>query len=269
MHEIRDKTQCTQSKVYLLVALAGLWMNAPAWAKDGEKEQVSMQTGFVADRGELEFELVPRFTDGDDGETFESTLEIAYGWTDRLAMELEIPYLVLDPASGERQDGLGDVELELKYSLFRDPDDTRALAVGAEISFPTGDEDRGTGRGEFAGEVFVAFTRSFSDLAVHLNLGLELEEELEDGEEELETEFEYGVAVEWEFAEETALLAALVGATGDEGTELSLIPGIEWEWEGERSEIVLGLGLPIGLTDETPDWGVVAIVEVEFGLGDH
>jgi hypothetical protein len=239
----------------------------PALAKDGEKEQVSIQTGFVPDRGELEFELIPSFFDSDDGESFETKLEIAYGWTDRFAIELEIPYLVVNPTAGQRVDGVGDVELELKYSLFRDPEDTRALALGAEVTLPTGDDEIGMGD-DFGGEIFVAYSQSFSGFDLHLNLGLEFEEEIEDGEEELETEFEYGVALEWEFAEETAFLAALVGETGDEGTELSLIPGIEWEWEGERSEIVLGLGIPIGLTDDTPDWGVVALVEFEFSLGN-
>ncbi len=153
--------------------------------------------------------------------------------------------------------------------MWRDAALTRAFALGAEISLPTGDEERGTGRGELAGEVFLAYSRSFSDVDLHLNLGVELEEEREPGgEDELEAELEYGVAFEWELAGETAVMAALVGESGDDGSELSLIPGVEWEWEWERSELVFGLGVPIGLTGESDDWGVIGVLEIELMLGE-
>ncbi len=104
-----------------------------------EIEQLRTKTAYVLDMGELEFDLVVSFLRFDDRDETETILEIEYGLTGRLLIELEIPYLVVDPSPGSREHGIGDLELEAKYAIGEFY--ALCLALGAEISIPTGDED--------------------------------------------------------------------------------------------------------------------------------
>lgn len=69
--------------------------------------------------------------------------EILYGVTENLSLTLGIPYLIEKEEGNKNSEGLGDINLRIKYQLFRK--DTLGaqdkLSVIYGIKFPTGDED--------------------------------------------------------------------------------------------------------------------------------
>ena len=72
------------------------------------------ESPFTSEQGELELQLTAAHRDGEEQET-ELSIEFQYGLTDRLTLEVVLPYLYLDGEEGS-VDGLGDVELGAIYN---------------------------------------------------------------------------------------------------------------------------------------------------------
>ena len=89
-----------------------------------------------------------RFGYGFDGDTDEQELEFELEWafTERFGMVLEAPVVGLNPEIGPSESGFGDLAVGGRLLLVDRP----CLLVSSllEIELPTGNEDRGLGRGE-------------------------------------------------------------------------------------------------------------------------
>jgi hypothetical protein len=74
---------------------------------------------------------------------------------------------------GERQRGVGDIQIEYRYQLTEEGPNIPAVAPGFGLILPTGDRDKGTGNGVVGYEWSVAASKKVaSRLALHANLGL-------------------------------------------------------------------------------------------------
>jgi len=100
----------------------------------------------------------------------------------RSQMEVIVPYAVME----RRRDwagGLGDVALGLKHAALVNQSSGTILAVASEIIFPTGDNQRGFGKGIFILEPFVSVGQALpSDSFLHAQVGLEVPLESDEGE---------------------------------------------------------------------------------------
>lgn len=225
------------------------------WPTPEEIEVVRTRTAYVLDQGEVELDMIGSFSrieeDGERLDVTELVAELEGGLTDWLMLEIEVPYLFLNP--GPR--GWGDVELELKAG--QPLGDDLHVAVGAEVSILTGDEDKGLGAEEAELGFFAAASRRMGPWAAHLQLGLEVA----DGSK---PEYELNAAVQAEpWGGGLSLYLALNGEIEPgEGPGWSIVPGFEARLE--EPEIEVGAGFPVGLTDEAEDWGVIVNVEIEF-----
>jgi hypothetical protein len=215
-----------------------------------EIEQLRTKTAYALDAGEFEIDVVGsflRFEDGDRGRVF---VEAEFGITDWLLVGLEAPYLLLD---GEH--GIGDVELELKAAP-RLEEWPFAFAVGIEVSLLTGNEEEGLGSPEAEFGVFLTVSREFGRLHAHLHLFLEVARGAHP-EQGLNLALD---ARPW--GDVFSLLLALNVEFEESEAEASLVPGVEVRLE--EPELQVGVGFPVGLTDDAEEWGVIVDVEVEF-----
>jgi hypothetical protein len=98
---------------------------------------------------------------------------ISYGITDNADIVLGIPYqwfrIKEDGDTVEKEDGISDISLELKWRFFEK--DGLSLALKPGITLPTGDEDRGLGTGRVTYRLFFITTKEIKPWAFHLNLG--------------------------------------------------------------------------------------------------
>jgi hypothetical protein len=98
---------------------------------------------------------------------------ISYGITDNADIVLGIPYqwfrIKEDGDTVEKEDGLSDMSLELKWRFFEKEGLSLALKPG--ITIPTGDEDKGLGTGRVTYSLFFITTKEIEPWAFHLNLG--------------------------------------------------------------------------------------------------
>lgn len=69
----------------------------------------------------------------------------------------------------EKEDGVSDMSVELKWRFFEK--DGLSLALKPGITLPTGDDDRGPGTGRVGYSLFFITTKEIEPWAFHLNLG--------------------------------------------------------------------------------------------------
>lgn len=211
----------------------------------------------MLDAGEFEIDVVGEsLRSGDRWET-EVLAELEFGLLRRLMVEVEVPYLFLDPDDGNRVDGVGDVELEFKGAILEAAERPLALAVGGDVSLLTGDEERGLGESETEVGIFSAAGERWAWASIHEHLFVEVARGSI-------PEWGATVAVDatpW-IPELSFLLAVNTEFQGGTGPSWVLIPG--WEYRWEEPDLQIGAGFPLGLSEEAEDWGVIVDVEIEF-----
>lgn len=105
------------------------------------------------------FRVEPAFTNRDllvdynyhsksDEDECEIEMELEWPLTRRLGLILEVPYAFVDPKDNGSFDGIGDIGIGSRVLLLEY--ERALLALSLEIETPTGDSDKGLGRGETA-----------------------------------------------------------------------------------------------------------------------
>jgi len=107
----------------------------------------------------------------------EKSVEVAtilsYGISDNADIILGIPYqwfrIEENDLTVEKEEGLTDISLELKWRFFQK--DGLSFALKPGITLPIGDEDKGLGTGKVTYKLFFITTKEIEPWAFHLNLG--------------------------------------------------------------------------------------------------
>lgn len=93
----------------------------------------------------------------------------------RNQIEIAVPFSAQERVSGNWHGGVGDMAFAFKRALFHSVDSGTILSAGGEIGFPTGDADRGFGKGFMVYEPFVLFGQILpSDSFVQFQGGVEM-----------------------------------------------------------------------------------------------
>ena len=243
-----------------------------AWAfhhPPSDIDEVRVASAYTPDQGEFEIYQTTEFLNDGASKSTKTFTRLEYGLTDDLVLEFKVPFRFRRPKSGSNTEGIGDLQLEAKYRLLREPDDPLTVAAGFEVGFPTGDEERGLGNGNFKYEPILSVGKVFESFSVHQDAKLELIRET--GGSGVEVEGSTTCAVAWTPVDElgiiehpTVLLALDWKFAEDKKTKIAIIPAVRGEFEGLPVEVEWGLGVPIGLTDAADDWGVISTFEIEF-----
>jgi hypothetical protein len=75
----------------------------------------------------------------------------------RSQMEFVIPFAAAERDAGGWRGGVGDMAVAFKHTLFASLESGSILSAHAEVAFPTGDADRGFGKGYTVFEPFVTY----------------------------------------------------------------------------------------------------------------
>ncbi len=236
-----------------------------------EMEFVRTETGFTVPRMMFELDATLAFLDFDDFRDRDFDLEVrsftvegAFGITDWVQGEIEVPFLWIDPDPGKKESGISDIVLEGK-TTFRQgvspigfvPID---LSGGIRIALPTGDEDEGLGREHAAFGLFAAASHPFIQwLAGHAEIWTEWQSDFRPL---------HGVNLAAEFTpwmKELSLVGAInYSREGGDSPAVSFVPGAEYRFGTPRPQMSAGVGLPIGITNRAPDFGFIANFQVRF-----
>ena len=222
---------------------------------------------YPQDQGELQFTTGyllankgNNFLWGSKGEDdFQIPVLLEYGLTDRLQFGTLIPVNFLRTGQAESE-GVGNVELELYYNFYNDRRSGRAYGVGFALGLPPATSE--IGENALSYEPFFVAYQQFNQYALNFSASLEIEEPLgKDQERDSDVGGDLSLAVIRKY-DTVTLLAEIETQIESDNTLLRLAPGLYWQ---PRDNFELGVSLPIGLTNDTPDLGVFVLMTIEFG----
>jgi len=126
-------------------------------------------------RGNIQFELNGEYgnekEDGITGNLYELSTILTYGIIDSIDIVFGIPYQQIEIKESEtvRESGLSDAGFEIKWKFLEI--NNFGLAFKPGMSFPTGDDEKGLGTGEYGYSAFFISTNDFNPVIIHINLG--------------------------------------------------------------------------------------------------
>ena len=202
---------------------------------------------YPQEQNELQATFSPRFHKGQEENLWILPIGIEYGVTDAFVVGIEWEaYKHRDPDDETSEQGIGDVELEALYSWMSISDLPVHAALSMGVLIPTGDEDKDLGEGSTAYEPVAILAADLDVLnggQIFLNLGAEIDKH--------ETEKFVNVGA---FMALRNWVPSLEWNRSEEEEDRYLTPGLTWTSGGAWN---IGLGVPVGLTDEADDYRVI------------
>jgi hypothetical protein len=185
----------------------------------------------------------------------------------------------------EEQGGLGDLMLNYRYQLLKDEEGTWQPAVAPRFSLilPTGDENRGLGTGQLGYQCNLPVSKQLEPFAFHFNAGFtytpHVSTELFPGWRSPGINlhsYNLGGSVIYLASYEVNFLLECVAFFNEDlddtgrrtrSTEIILNPGVRWAvYTDESVQCVLGVGVPLGLSKDAPDYGIFGYLSVEHAF---
>jgi hypothetical protein len=210
-------------------------------------------------------EITPSFTQ--EWPVFSQTHQFSY----------TIPY-----AFTENENGVEDIRLNYRLQALMESERTPAFAPRFSFVLPTGDADKGFGHDRLGYEINLPFSKIVSDrVTLHFNAGGSLFPDVKDHDlwnYNLGASAIYAVSrdfnlmlesiANWEEDVDTPAVAgsAKAGlARGiDRSTTALISPGARYAFNLPNDlQIVAGAAVPIGLTSDSPDWGLFFYLSFE------
>ncbi|HZS16397.1 MAG TPA: transporter [Candidatus Udaeobacter sp.] len=196
-------------------------------------------------------EITPSFTQ--EWPVFSQTHQFSY----------TIPY-----AFTEDESGMEDMRLNYRVQALTEDRYTPAFAPRLSLVLPTGDPDKGLGVGRVGYETNLPFSKIVSDhWTVHFNAGMSVFPDVRNHDL---TNYNVGASAIFAVSRDFNLMLETVagwnddvdegvfsaGPTVNRSTNVVISPGARYAINlPNDAQWVLGLGLPIGITSDSPDWG--------------
>jgi hypothetical protein len=183
----------------------------------------------------------------------------------------------------EDQNGFADVRLNYRLQALMESDCTPAFAPRFSFVVPTGDANKGFGRDRVGYEINLPFSKIVSDRwTLHFNAGGSLFPNVRDRDlwnYNLGGSAIYAVSrnlnlmlesvAAWEEDVDSAAVAASAQETLvrirriDRSMTALISPGARYAFNLPNAQLVVGVAVPIGLTSESPDYGLFFYLSFE------
>ncbi len=163
----------------------------------------------------------------------------------------------------DTESGLGDVLLRGSYILLQEQDVWPEVTPYVKIKFPTADEDRGLGTGEFDETFGVELSKTFLERFTAF-LGVAYTIIGSPAGSDFDNSFGWSVGAAYAVAQPFSVFAFLEGATAISSAQedpLELRVGAEWRL---TNVVKLTGSVTRGLSDGSADWGVSAGLALRF-----
>lgn len=183
-------------------------------------------------------------------------LEAEYAFHPSFSIEVDVPWVSLDPEGEPKVSGLGNIGLGFKFANFAFADQGVLLGYGLELGLPTGDDEKGTGSSnllEVAPFLAVGYKHRKLELVSFLEFGIPTHQNEEKGQE-VETELGFNLSALYHVSSRWQALLELDGEEVLSGEEeghsvLNLTPGVKFRPVAGKS-LLVGAGVSFPLSNE-------------------
>jgi len=207
--------------------------------------------------------------------------EAEYGLSEWFQVSLEVPFASVHKKTIEdgetthlNKAGIGDIQTGVKIRLLEEDDQwwQPTVSVGFGLSWPTGQWRRDLGTDSYGWEANLLLSKTTDKWAYHLSGGFGMTDDArEQGESEKSDieEFEVGGALVYGATDRLDLICELfaefererTSTSESHETEFYVVPGVGYKL---FKDFEMGFGVPIGLTNASYDWGIIAKVQYEW-----
>ena len=254
-------------KRLLLVALFGPALCVVAQETQEKQIPNELVLGYsvsLQDADELETTVSFEYLKKPDEKQTTVTTEFAYGLTSRWELDVDVPYEFVKSNHVHAVDGIGDIEVDVRYGAVPVTNQPFAVTAGLGLGIPTGDSTRDLGEGRLTVEPFVtASTTWFELFDVELTCGWR--RAVTNGGDEPRDDFEYNIAITRAIGDWYLTLEG-DGESNRNRTLYTVAPGLIWNQSDTRQ---FALAIPIGVTHESADYGIVVSVTLEWEHVTH
>ena len=180
-----------------------------------------------------------------------------------------VPYSFLSGGGASSVNGVGDVLLNYRFQALYESDTRPAFAPRFSLVLPTGDEDKGLGDDTLGYQFNLPVSKIVQDrLTLHANAGLTF---LPDVQGRNPVSYNLGGSAIYAVTPQFNLMLETIGEWNesvagrhiDRDFEAVISPGMRYAFNFSAGQLVLGVGLPIGLTKAAPDYGVLFYLSFE------
>lgn len=218
-----------------------------------ENRPINTDDAYILDKGVFTTALGVVFTkaNNDDEET-DLTIDLGYGITDRLEVTANIPIAFTNPKDGSTEEGLSDISIRPEFILIKEEESHPAVSFAANFKTESGNKDKGLGSGETDYSLSLQFSKNFSPLTYHFNIGFTFIGEAEG--ENVDDVLFYNLAFEYNMNDKLDLMGELIGETNSDPTAddepFEFLAGLIYSLS---DKVALDFGIGAGLTDASPD----------------
>ena len=219
-------------------------------------------------------------TPGSDDRTFDFVLTQEWPlFSQKHQFSYAVPYKYAK-SGGQSEDGLGDILLNYRYQAYFDEGTLAAFAPRFSLVLPTGDSGKVFGDDTVGFQWNLPVSTAIGDRwFVHGNAGLTYLPDARSAFKRDLVHFNLGASTIYAPSRNLHLMLEWVGFW-NEGVdsfgllnrefESVILPGIRRAFNYDNgSQLVLGLGVPVGLTRSAPDIGVFLYLSFEHDLGSR
>jgi len=190
-------------------------------------------------------------------------------FTQRHQFSYTIPYTFA--SNGGWENGLADIRLNYRFQALFETEQTPAFAPRFSFVTPTGDAGKGFGHDRLGYEVNLPFSKIVSDRwTVHFNAGGSVFPDVKGHDL---WGWNLGVSAIFAVSENFNLMLETVAGRNedvdlarkvDRTTTALISPGVRYAFNlpGDL-QIVAGAAVPVGLTSDSPDWGMFFYLSFE------
>lgn len=170
----------------------------------------------------------------------------------RSQLEVKVP-LALETVARSQSAGFGDIELGIKHVVWDSLKKGGIASVGFDVRLPTGDEDRGLGKGTVLAEPYVSWSQMLpGDAFSHLQLKAEIPNDRDDANPEVLLRWAVGrTFTKGRFGRSwSPMLETLVTREfprGGRDWQVDLVPQVQVSLN-ERQHLLLNVGLRVPIT---------------------
>jgi Putative MetA-pathway of phenol degradation len=210
------------------------------------------ETVYAQNKNEIQITTKPSYWKKADIDLIDIPLQIEYGFTDRLQIELCLPYDYIRFKGDEKTNGLGNVEIGLLYNLLnRNKPFALSLALG--MGLPTAQKAKNPEEVQTEWEPSLIIARQAGKAQFHASLGAEI----------TETEFTFN----YHFGAIMALgdwrTTLELSEKKDNEGQLYITPGIIWK---RVEDFEFGVGISKSITGQPRQLGFMVMITHEFSL---
>jgi cobalt/nickel transport protein len=204
-----------------------------------EKGEFQLEAGFDALR-----------QDNHDGE-YTPSLTLTYGLLEKMDLGIGSGYVFFHPKEGNRENGMADTEIKLKYRWMDEKNWRPAFTVSGILKIPTASESKGLGSGQTDFGINAILTKTLSkNWAVHFNLGYTFI-----GEDHVNNELNYSVAAQFSITDKWAVVGEIVGVNNFNGRHGDdPFSGLIGTYYLITDKIIWDAGVEIGMSKAAPDF---------------